>query len=584
MPLILRPAIVAIALLLLAMNSAFAGGGPENVLLLVNSRSATSRAVANHYAKLRGIPASNLVTLDTEVKHKIGVEEFRTQILMPALQAMASRGIGGQIDYIVYSADFPSQIDLAADGRPEGLGEAGASKADPYASTGSINAMTYLWQLTMTKKPNYMARNVNLYFRHPAGQSPRSTQAFAAWRGWNPQGEPQADGGMHYYLSTMLGVTGVRGNTLAEIVAYLEAAAKADGKKPRGTIYYVQSEDKARSGPRHGGFAAAVADLARLGVKGEVLQAQMPLGKADVQGTMMGVAKFDWATSSSRILPGAICDHLTSFGGVMSGGSQSPLTAYLKFGAAGACGAVVEPLNFPDKFPHPNIHVHYASGCSLAEAFYQSIGWPYQILIVGDPLCRPWANIPQVTLAGIKPNDRVKGTLTITPKATVPGTRGIGRFELFVDGIRREKVNNGESFTLNTAELPDGHHELRVVAVESGPIESQGRAIVPFWINNDGKVLALSSVAKRVRFGERIEVKVNAQGASRIVVTHQGRPLGEVKGGAGKITVNTKELGQGPALIHATAYRAAAASEENADKQDKVLATAAPIEVVVLER
>ena len=41
------------------------------------------------------------------------------------------------------------------------------------------------------------------------------------------------------------------------------------------------------------------------------------------------------------------------------------------------------------------IQVHYARGCSLAEAFYQSVYAPYQLMIVGDPLCRPWANIPR---------------------------------------------------------------------------------------------------------------------------------------------------------------------------------------------
>ncbi len=566
---------LAIALLVASTRPALAGGGPENVLLLVNSQSATSRGVANLYVQLRGVPASNVVSLDVPAGNKIAVEDFRTKILMPALSAMAARGIGGQIDYIVYSADFPTQIDLSGDGRPEG---ARASSPDPFAPTGSISSMTFLWQLAMTKTPNYVARNVNRYFRHPSARRSLSTQGFAAWRGWSENGDPQTEGGMHYYLSTMLGVTGSRGNTLAEIAAYLDAAARADGTHPRGTIYYVQSEDKARSGPRHGRYEAAVKELSRFGVRGEVLQGQMPVGKTDVQGAMMGVAAFDWTQSASRILPGAICDHLTSFGGRLSGrSSQTPLTAYLKHGAAGACGTVVEPLNFPEKFPHPNIHVHYAAGCSLAEAFYQSIGWPYQVLVVGDPLCQPWANIPKVTLDGVKANARTRGTLTITPKATVAGARGIARFELFVDGVRRDKIVSGESFSLVTGELPDGYHELRVVAIEGGPIESQGRAIVPFWVNNHRKVLAMSSAARRVRSSERIEVKVNGTGAGRIVVTHQGRPLGEVTGSAGRITVNAKNLGPGRAILHATSFAAGAEGEE-----EKPLATAAPLFVDVL--
>ena len=43
---------------------AFAGGGPENVLLLVNSNSSGSKTIANHYIQLRNIPASNVVYID----------------------------------------------------------------------------------------------------------------------------------------------------------------------------------------------------------------------------------------------------------------------------------------------------------------------------------------------------------------------------------------------------------------------------------------------------------------------------------------------------------------------------------------
>lgn len=560
-----------------AASSTYAGGGPENVLLLVNGASESSRAVANHYMKLRGVPESNVVSLEeVPVAAKITVEEFRTSILMPALAEMGKRKLGGQIDYVVYSADFPTQIDLAGDGRPPGLPQA---KPDPFAPTGSLNAMTFLWQMVMAKNPAYVGNKTNRYWRHPNGRPALSTQAFGAWRGWDETGDAVTEGGMHYYLSTILGVTGRRGNTLAEIVAYLEASAKADGTRPRGTIYYVKSDDKNRSGPRDGRYDDAVRELARFNVRGEVVHGQMPTGKADVQGAMMGVAKFDWATSGSRIQGGAICDHLTSFGGVLTGGgSQTPLTAFLKYGAAGACGTVVEPLNIADKFPHPNLHVHYAAGCSLAEAFYQSIGWPYQVVIVGDPLCRPWAHIPKVTVEGVKPNARTRGTLAIAPTATVTGGRGISRFDLFVDGVRRDKVNPGESFALNTTELADGYHELRVVAIEGGPIESQGRAIVPFWVNNRGKVLALSSAARRARLGEKIEIKVNGSGAAKIVVAHQGRQLGEVKGGAGRIPVNTKELGSGPVTLHATSYTAGG----EGTAEDEPLATAAPLAIEVM--
>jgi hypothetical protein len=49
---------------LLFATQAFAGGGPENVLLLVNANSESSKTVANHYIALRQIPATNVLYID----------------------------------------------------------------------------------------------------------------------------------------------------------------------------------------------------------------------------------------------------------------------------------------------------------------------------------------------------------------------------------------------------------------------------------------------------------------------------------------------------------------------------------------
>ena len=62
------------------------------------------------------------------------------------------------------------------------------------------------------------------------------------------------------------------------------------------------------------------------------------------------------------------------------------MTDWISAGAAGTSGTVTEPYAMQQKFPMPFIHVHYAKGCSLAEAFYQSLMGPYQLLVLGDPL------------------------------------------------------------------------------------------------------------------------------------------------------------------------------------------------------
>ena len=91
------------------------------------------------------------------------------------------------------------------------------------------------------------------------------------------------------------------------------------------------------------------------------------------------------------------------------------------------------------------IQVHYARGCTLAEAFYQSVYGPYQLLIVGDPLCRPWADIPQVSVAGVEAGATVRGRLTLEPSVTSAGKATADRFELFVDGVRMADVQAGRN-------------------------------------------------------------------------------------------------------------------------------------------
>src|SRR5262249_36956377 len=148
-----------------------------------------------------------------------------------------------------------------------------------------------------------------------------------------------------------------------------------------------------------------------------------------------------------------------------------------------------EPYALQAKFPFAFLHVHYARGCSLAEAFYQSVYGPYQLLIVGDPLCRPWARIPIVTVAGVEAGATVRGKIDLRPG--VKDGAAIARFELFIDGRRRAECAPGESLAVDTTALPDGYHELRVVAITADVTETQGRAIIPIEVQNHGHRLSI---------------------------------------------------------------------------------------------
>ena len=75
---------------------------------------------------------------------------------------------------------------------------------------------------------------------------------------------------------------------------------------------------------------------------------------------------------NNRFLPGAVADHLTSAGGVMSGSSQMNILEWIKAGATGSYGAVVEPCNFPAKYPNPGIlMLNYLRGSSLLDCILE---------------------------------------------------------------------------------------------------------------------------------------------------------------------------------------------------------------------
>ena len=227
------------------------------------------------------------------------------------------------------------------------------------------------------------------------------SRGFSAQYAFNKSGDVvAAQQGMHYVISTMLGYTGERGNTIAEIKHYLQLAAAADGSKPSGHVYFPLNGD-IRSRTREWAVRSAVKQLNELGVQASHMRGTVPHGKHDVIGAGVGIATFDLEKSDCRLLPGAIAEHLTSWGAEFERAGQTKISAWLRAGAAGSSGTISEPYALQFKFPNAFLYLHYAHGCSLGEAFYQSIESPYELLIIGDALCKPWANVFKPVIAGI---------------------------------------------------------------------------------------------------------------------------------------------------------------------------------------
>ena len=582
---------------LLVVRPVWAGGGPENVLLVVNSADADSLTIANHFVQLRQIPTSNVMYLDWRGSDaKTDINTFRDKILVPVLNELDTRKLAPQIDYVVYSSSFPWAIDFLSDVPPP-------MRSDQQLQNNheaSITGLTYMmvsvvakdmsayvgvsapgfnqfmtnrymrlrenlggqtWELSVAKNGIVMPRTGSSdgyeALSEPVSDSSVGSHGFRSWYGWGSKGELMEAGGSRYMLSTVLGVTYGRGNTLGEILRYLEASPKADGTAPTGTIYFMENSD-IRSGTREPGFHMAVEQLKQLKVAAQIEKGDIPKNKTDVQGLLCGVAEFDWNSSRSTIKPGALCENLTSFSGIFTTNfPQTPLSVFLRNGATGSSGTVTEPFAIQNKFPHAMVQVHYARGCTLAEAFYQAVYAPYQLIVVGDPLCRPWANIPQIAVDGVKAGGTLKDKVSLHATATLPRGGSVDRFELFVDGERVASESAGEPLELDTRLYPDGNHELRVVGIENSAIESQGRAIIPVRFDNFGKTIRfeVSTDSDRpVRLGQKVQVVAEAPGARGVAVYHNKQMVAKFAGEKGEATFDSAVLGAGPVTLQAIGW------------------------------
>jgi len=153
---------------------------------------------------------------------------------------------------------------------------------------------------------------------------------------------------------------------------------------------YVSTSDAARSVRAR--LFPPPGPLRGMGVDVEIERGDTPPAADRVLLYQTGAARLT-GLSGLHFVPGALADHLTSFGGQLDGRSgQTSVLAWIGSGATASYGTVSEPCNHPQKFPHPQLLLlHYLQGSTAIEAYWKSVAWPSQGLFVGEPLAAPYA-------------------------------------------------------------------------------------------------------------------------------------------------------------------------------------------------
>ncbi len=184
----------------------------------------------------------------------------------------------------------------------------------------------------------------------------------------------------------------IAATNFAQAKSLIDRGVASDATNPSGTAYLMNTSDQARNVrsqfyPMIQKYLASRFNLVI--IKGDALT-----NRTDVMFYITGRERVE-KIKTNRFQAGAIADHLTSVGGQLTDSSQMSSLRWLEAGATGSYGAVVEPCNFLQKFPHPGLLIQsYLDGATLLESYWRSVAWPGQGVFIGEPLARPFGKKP----------------------------------------------------------------------------------------------------------------------------------------------------------------------------------------------
>ncbi|MGB9454467.1 MAG: TIGR03790 family protein [Bryobacteraceae bacterium] len=338
-----------------------------NVLLVVNRRDRVSQAVADYYARRRGVPASHFCLIETTSDETIDWDTYTAQIEAPVAACLKREHLEEQVLYILTTMGVPLRID--------GMG--GSIQKSEQSSVDSELTLLY----------------AKLHGSHFERAGPVPNPFFA--RRDSPFLHPQ----FPIYLVTRLAA-----NDLADVRAMIDRSLSA---RNRGMFVLDASS------PTNGEGNNWLREAALLLPRGRVVLDDTPnvlykqrnvIGYAS-WGSNDGGRKQRWL--GFEWLPGAIVTEFVSTDARtlkapppdwnlttytdrehwFAGSPQTLSADYIHEGATGASGNVYEPYLTGCARPE-YILPAYAHGRNLAESYY--LGMPFlswQGVVLGDPLC-----------------------------------------------------------------------------------------------------------------------------------------------------------------------------------------------------
>ena len=382
--------------------------------------------------------------------------------------------------------------------------------------------------------------------------------AFSSSVEWTASGYPvpAKSGAVPYMLSCVLAVLGPNGNTLSEAVDILSRAAQADRTYPDGTFGFAKTGD-VRVTTRSPGYPDAIAWLLSRDHKVEIFPSVLPTKRGVYAGMMLGAARLNFDKRVWSFAPGAISENLTSLGGAFGTASQTKLTETLKAGAAISSGAVAEPYSLSVKFPAAMAYPYYCEGVTAIEALYLSIASPYQMLIVGDPLCQPFARPPNdlvriTRVSADKPaHDRIK--ISWQPLPDAPMSTPVTNLEIYLLGKLVARRRPSLDLNINLPANLAGSIDCRVLMFGSDPTKPTIATRESISVGDSKRMPSIQRL--REDTDDELTFYVDCPDAETIDLVHIGRNIAKITGTSGKAVFKDTEVGRGPVRVQAVAKR-----------------------------
>lgn len=512
----------------------------HEALVISDPTDPTALWVTNHYAEARGLPASSFAWFNPGAS---SIEQTVASRQAALFGHLVNKRIARSIDYIVLGPLDTYRVTaggLVSDACSpiNRFGLPGAYTIAPFIDdvfSGGYAATTRQGFFSVAETPIAFDANETYSFGNPGGSAPSG----------------------NLFIAASLGYTGERGVTGQTIIDMIDRSVAADGQQPGlfPTFLFIETTDPFRSDPRDGAFGEAVARIAAAGLPAaELSPGPLPPSGIPALGVMTGAANLDFSSTTFTLENGAFADHLTSWAADFNQAQQTKCSRWIERGAVGTYGAVEEPCNYSQKFPSAYLHSNYAQGVTLGEALLRSLAAvPFQGYFMGDPLCRPYATGPEVTVTGV-PTGPWSGTFGVNVSATPTraGT-GLGLAQVLVDGVVVAEGLPGTTMIVPTAHLDDGWHEIRAVVVDDSPQQVIGEWVGSFTLANSPQLLA--SMTPSPLSGDRdteFTFPASWTGATidEIRIVHLGRVVA-AGNGTSLLRVNGELLGAGPARVWA---------------------------------